>query len=210
MNPYLIAFAVLALLWALAFVFLLVKAFPSLAKTNHQGMNTHKIALMGVLLALAIALGIADYYIPFPWVPGAKLGLANIVIVLALYEFGVKEAAFLDLGKVFLVGLLSGRIFQMGFYMSAGGTFLSLLVMILLKYLAKKMTIVGVSAEASIFHGLGQLIVYCLFIATWAPFYYFPFMALIGIATGLLVGLIASRIRATGVLAKQKALYHYR
>ena len=64
---------------------------------RHSG--AHKVALMAMLLALAIALGVADYYIPFPFVPGAKLGLANIVILVVLYELGIWEAGVIDLGR---------------------------------------------------------------------------------------------------------------
>ena len=84
---------------------------------RHSG--AHKVALMAMLLALAIALGVADYYIPFPFVPGAKLGLANIVILVVLYELGIWEAGVIDLGRVFIVSLLTGRIFQMGFFMES-------------------------------------------------------------------------------------------
>lgn len=174
-----------------------------------KNLTTHKIVLMAMFLAMAIALGIADYYIPFPFVPGAKLGLANIIIVLVLYEFGIWEAALIDLGKVFIVSLVAGRLFQMGFFMSLAGTFLSLGVMIFLKYLAKGMTIVGVSAMASIFHGLGQIVVYCLFLGNWTAFYYFPFMVLVAIATGVLIGLLAERIIKTGILAREKRQYGF-
>jgi heptaprenyl diphosphate synthase len=174
-----------------------------------KGKSVHKIALMAMLLALAVALGVVDYYIPFPFVPGAKLGLANIVILVVLYELGIWESAVIDLGRVFIVGLITGRIGQMGFFMSLGGAVASLLVMILLKFLARKMTIIGVSACASITHGFAQVAVYCLFVQNLTAFYYYPVMSLIGIATGILIGILADRIRATKVIERQKEHYGF-
>lgn len=174
---------------------------------RHSG--AHKVALMAMLLALAIALGVADYYIPFPFVPGAKMGLANIVILVVLYELGIWEAGVIDLGRVFIVSLLTGRIFQMGFFMSLGGAVLSFAIMVLLKLLAHKMTIIGISACASISHGFAQVLVYCLFIGNWTAFYYYPLMSLIGIATGILIGILAERIIKTKVIENQKHRYGF-
>jgi heptaprenyl diphosphate synthase len=164
---------------------------------------------MAMLLALAVALGVVDYYIPFPFVPGAKLGLANIVILVVLYELGIWEAAVIDLGRVFIVGLITGRFAQMGFFMSLGGAVASLLIMILLKYAARKMTIIGVSACASITHGFAQVAVYCLFVSNLTAFYYYPLMSLIAIATGILIGILAERIIATKVIERQKEHYGF-
>jgi heptaprenyl diphosphate synthase len=174
-----------------------------------KGMNTHKLALLAMLLALAIALGVADYYIPFPFIPGAKLGLANIIILVTLYELGIWEACFIDLGRVFIVSLITGRIFQLGFYMSLGGAFLSILVMILLKFLAHKMTIIGISACASISHGFAQVLVYCAFLGNWTAFYYYPLMSLIAIVTGVLIGILADRLIKTRVIERQKQRYGF-
>jgi heptaprenyl diphosphate synthase len=174
-----------------------------------KNLNTHKLALLAMLLALAIALGVADYYIPFPFIPGAKLGLANIIILVALYELGIWEACLIDLGRVFIVSLITGRIFQLGFYMSLGGAVLSILVMILLKFLAKKMTIIGISACASISHGFAQVLVYCAFLGNWTAFYYYPLMSLIAIVTGVLIGILADRLIKTKVIAHQKQRYGF-
>jgi heptaprenyl diphosphate synthase len=173
-------------------------------------LNVHKISLLAMLLALAIALGVADYFIPFPFVPGAKLGLANIIILLTLYELGIWEAALIDLGRVFIVSLITGRIFQLGFFMSLGGAVFSLLLMILLKLVAKKMTIIGISACASIGHGFAQVMVYCLVLGNWTAFYYYPLMSLIGIVTGVLIGILADRLIKTKVIERQKQRYGYK
>ena len=162
-----------------------------------------------MLLAFAVVLGVVDYAIPFPFIPGAKLGLANIVILVALYELGIGEASLIDLGRVFIVGGITGRIGQLGFFMSLGGAAASLLMMILLKAAARKMTIIGVSACASITHGFAQVAVYCLFVQNITAFYYYPLMSLIGIATGILIGILSQRIIATKVIERQKQRYGF-
>jgi heptaprenyl diphosphate synthase len=163
-----------------------------------------------MMLAMALALGIAESFIDFSWLPGAKPGLANLVIIIVLYEFGIFDAALIDLGKVFIVAAVRGSLFQMGFWMSFAGSFLSLLIMVLLKYLFKKMTIVGVSAMGALFHDLGQMLVGVIFLGSWQIFYYFPFMMLIGLAMGVLIGIVANKIIQTGVIERQKKQYGFK
>ena len=117
--------------------------------------NAHKIALMGILTAGAIIIAILESFIPSIGIPGVKLGLANIVILIILYEIGIVEAIIVDLLRVLMVGLLRGTIVSMGFLMSLTGAVLSLGIMILLFLVVKKFSIVGVSVVGSIFHVTG-------------------------------------------------------
>lgn len=173
-------------------------------------VNLHKMVMLAMFLALALALGIAESYFEISWVPGAKPGLANLVIVMVLYEFGIWEALLIDLGKVFIVSALRGTLFQMGFFMSLSGSLLSLGVMIALYYLAKKLTIVGVSAMGAIFHDIGQILVGVWWLGSWSVFYYFPFMLLISLATGVLIGIVAEKVIQTGVIERAKKQYDFK
>ncbi|MCF0112782.1 MAG: Gx transporter family protein, partial [Bacilli bacterium] len=152
----------------------------------------------------AVAIGYAESFIPF-FLPGMRLGLANIIIVIALYELGAVDAAIIDLGRVLLVNLLRGTFLQMGFFMSLAGAALSLVIMILLKFLAKPMTPVGVSAVGGVAHSFAQVAVGSFFMGSLAVFYYFPVLELISLVTGVTIGLIVERIHATGVFDKVKA-----
>ena len=105
-------------------------------------MKTQKITLLGVLTAGAVIIGIIESFIPSIGIPGVKLGLANIVILVILYELGVLDAIIVNLLRVFLVGLLRGNIFSMGFLMSLTGAALSLGIMILLYLVIKKLGII--------------------------------------------------------------------
>ena len=171
--------------------------------------NTHKIALMGILTAGAIIIAILESFIPSIGIPGVKLGLANIVILIILYEIGIVEAIIVDLLRVLMVGLLRGTIVSMGFLMSLTGAVLSLGIMILLYLVVKKFSIVAVSVVGSIFHVTGQILIAMAFLGTPYIVFYLPIIAVSAIITGALVGIVAQLIIRTGVIKKQKEKYKF-
>lgn len=170
-------------------------------------MNTHKIALVGMLTAATIVIAIIESFIPSIGIPGVKLGLANIMILVTLYELGIKEAVFVNFFRVLTVALLRGTIMSMGFVMSFAGAFLSLLVMIIFYLFIKKFSIIGVSVIGSIFHVTGQILVAMLFLSTPYIIFYLPIIGLSAIITGVLVGMTAKIIIKTGAIKKQKQKY---
>ena len=171
--------------------------------------NTHKIALMGVLTAGAIIIAILESFIPSIGIPGVKLGLANIVILIILYEIGIVEAVIVDLSRVLLVGLLRGTIASMGFLMSLTGAVMSLGIMILLYLLFKKFSIIGVSVIGSVFHVIGQILIAIAFLGSAYVVFYLPVIAISAIITGVLVGIIAKLVIRTGIIKKQKEKYKF-
>ena len=172
-------------------------------------MNIHKIAITGILTAGAIVIGIVESFIPSIGIPGVKLGLANIIILITLYELGILEALFVNLARVFIVGLLRGTIFTMGFFMSLTGAIFSLGIMILLHLLTKKFSIVGVSVIGALFHVFGQILVAWLFLSTPYILFYLPVIAISAIITGVFVGIIANLVIKTKVIKKQKEKYNF-
>ncbi len=176
---------------------------------KERRISVHKIAILGVLTAAAIVIGILESYIPSIGIPGVKLGLANIMILVTLYELGILEAVFVNLLRVVVVGLVRGTIFGMGFFMSLTGAVLSLGVMILFYLLIKKFSIIGVSVIGAIFHVLGQIIIAMIYLGTAYVFYYLPIIAISAIITGIFVGITANLIIKTGVIKKQKEKYKF-
>ena len=172
-------------------------------------MKVQKMALLGVLTAGAIAIAILESFIPSIGIPGVKLGLANIVILVTLYELGVVEAIFIDLLRVFLVGLLRGTIFGMGFFMSLTGAVLSLGIMILFCLLIKRFSVVAVSVLGSLFHVFGQILIAMIYLGTAYVILYLPIIALSAIITGVFVGITARLIIKTGIIKKQREKYNY-
>ena len=172
-------------------------------------MKVQKMALLGVLTAGAIVVAILESFIPSVGIPGVKLGLANIVILIILYELGIVEAIVVNLLRVLVVGLVRGTFLSMGFLMSLTGAVLSLGVMILFYLLIKKFSIIGVSVIGSIFHVFGQILIAMLFLGTAYIFLYLPIIAISAIITGVFVGIVAKLIIRTGVIKKQREKYNY-
>ena len=171
-------------------------------------MKVQKMCIIAMLMAMAIAIGILESFIPSFSVPGIKLGFANIIILLTLYEFGIIEALIVNLGRVFVVNLVRGTIFQMGFFMSLTGAMLSMLVMWILVKCFKKLTPIAVSVVGAIFHVAGQFLIAIIFLSNVKILYYAPILLLVSVGTGILVGIVVILIRKTNVLANLKAKYN--
>lgn len=176
---------------------------------DKKAFNVHKIALLGVLTAGTIVIAILESFIPSIGIPGVKLGLANIMILVILYELGIWEAVVVNLTRVLVVGLIRGTFLSMGFVMSLVGATLSLAVMILFYLLIRKFSIVGVSVIGSVFHVTGQILVAMIYLGTSYVVLYLPIIAISAIITGILVGFTAKMIIDTGIIKKQKEKYNF-
>ena len=150
-------------------------------------MKGKRIALYGLLIALAFIFSYIEMLIPLPLPAGVKLGAANIVVLTALYLLGLKEAFAISMVRI----VLSGFAFGIGTvpYSLAGGL-LSLLLMALLKR-SGKFGIAGVSVAGGVAHNVGQTLVAMVLLGTKTAFY-FPMLFFSGIIAGILIGLISS------------------
>ena len=172
-------------------------------------MKVQKIALLGVLLASTIVIAIAESFIPSFTIPGIKLGFANIVILVTLYELGIWEAVFINVVRVFVVSFVRGTFLSMGFFMSLIGAFMSLGIMILLHLVIKKFSIIGVSVIGSLFHVTGQILIAMIYMGSVYVVYYLPIIALSALITGVVVGVVARAIIKTEVIKKQREKYNF-
>ena len=172
-------------------------------------MKVQKMALLGVLTAGAIIIAVLESFIPSIGIPGVKMGLANIVILIILYELGIWEAAVVNLLRVLAVSLIRGTFLSMGFLMSLTGCVLSLGIMILFYVLIKKFSVIGVSVIGAIFHVTGQILIAMLFLGTAYIFLYLPIIAISAIFTGVFVGIVAEIIIKTGVIKRQREKYNF-
>lgn len=147
---------------------------------------------MGVFLAFALILSYVESLIPFYFgIPGVKLGLANLAVLLALYVYGYKEALLLDITRVLLAGFLFGNLFMIMYSMA--GALLSLLVMCILKK-GKGFSLIGVSIGGGVFHNIGQILTAVFVTRTKGVFFYLPALLLSGIVTGLIIGLLTAQV----------------
>ena len=151
-------------------------------------MKTRRITIMAMCVALAMILSYVESMIPSPGIPGVKLGLANIVVVFALYKLGWKEAVGISLLRVFLVSLLFGHAASLMY--SASGAVLSLAGMILLKK-SDKLSCVAVSVLGGVLHNAGQILM-AVVLMGHNVVYYLPVLILSGTVAGIGIGLVAA------------------
>ncbi len=164
------------------------------------------ISLIAMFLALAVVLSYVEGFLPSP-VPGVKLGLAQIVMLLLIYDFSWHEALLVDLGRIFLVSLLRGDIFTLSFFMSLAGGMLSFVVMLFARHALRRLTVYGVSLLGAYAHSFGQVAVLAAIMGNGDAFYYFPFIALLSVLTGLFTAFVAERLLASKVLDRAKKAY---
>lgn len=148
-----------------------------------------RVAAYGMLVALAFLLSYVETLIPFSFVvPGIKLGLANLVTVIALYCLEEKSALAVSMVRIFLVGFTFTNLSIM-VYSLAGGL-LSYICMVIARRVSR-LSVVGVSVIGGVTHNLGQILLAVVIVKNSALLYYFPFLLGAGTAAGLMIGLLA-------------------
>lgn len=151
-----------------------------------------KTAYLGVFLAAAMICSYIETLIPINFgIPGIKLGLANIVVLLMLYLVGAKEAFAVSMVRVVLTGLLFGNIFSVVYSLS--GAILSFIVMVLLKK-TDRLLCVSVSTAGGISHNIGQLLAASLMIHDFHVMFYVPVLLIAGLITGLAIGFLSQEL----------------
>ena len=157
-------------------------------------MQTHSktVAMYGMFLAVALVVSYLESLLPlFVAVPGVKLGIANAVIMLVLYQMGAKQAFVLSVARVVLAALLFSGLFTMLY--SLAGAICSLIGMILLKR-SKAFSPVGVSVAGGVLHNIGQIVVAMLVMEQAALVSYFPVLLVSGVVSGVVIGVIAGHL----------------
>ena len=151
-----------------------------------------RVAKCGLLIALAMVFSYVEVLIPFNFgIPGIKLGLANLIVVVGFYSMKTTDVIAVSLVRIFLSGLLFGNLMSILYSLSGG--ILSIIVMLLLKRL-HKFSIVGVSIAGGVFHNIGQIIVAMLILENFAVAVYLPPLLIAGTITGMLIGILAMRM----------------
>lgn len=143
---------------------------------------------LGFLLALALILSYVESLIPFSFgIPGIKLGLPNLIVLLLLYERaeGAREALLVNALRIVLAGFLFSNLYTILYALS--GAALSFLAMLMGKKCGR-FSMIGVSVLGGVFHNIGQMIVAMLVVETFAVSYYAPFLIAAGTVTGALLG----------------------
>lgn len=157
--------------------------------------NLKQDVFIGILCAQGIVLGIIERSLPSPllFAPGAKLGLTNIISVIALVTLPFKDCILLTFLRVTLTSLISGG-FSMFLY-SFLGAFLSLFIMkLFLTFYPKILSIIGISVIGGIANNWGQLLMASLIAQSKYILLYQPLLTIMGIIAGLIVGIISNSL----------------
>ena len=154
--------------------------------------KSRSVAFCGVFTALAMIFSYVEALLPISiGIPGVKLGVANIAIIVVLYNVGSFEAVVVDVLRIALTGMLFGNMST--FLFSIAGGVLSIAVMVLLKrYSGLSMT--GVSVAGGVTHNIGQVIAAVFLMQSPAIVYYLPVLLVAGSVTGIVIGSVGAMI----------------
>lgn len=156
-------------------------------KEYKKGMNSKKLVTTALLVTAALMLSYIESLFPFFFgVPGMKLGLANLAVVMALYLYGWKEALTVNVLRIVLAGLLFGNLFSILFSLS--GAVFSFVCMLCAKKLG--LSLYGVSMAGGVFHNVGQLLTAAFIVQTVEIGYYAPYLLIAGLVTGFVIGVL--------------------
>lgn len=154
--------------------------------------STRDLTRLALLTAAALVLGYIEGLFPalVPGVPGIKLGLANTVLLYAVYLLPPGSAWALMLAKVVLSSALYAGFGTALF--SLGGGVLSLGAMLLVRKLSgESVSVIAVSVLGAACHNLGQSLVFAAVGSARAALFYLPYLLLAAIVTGALTGVVA-------------------
>ena len=155
-------------------------------------MSVRSLTIGALLAALALIFSYIETIIPMNFgIPGIKLGIANLVVIIALYYLGPGYAFLINLIRVLVSGLLFTGLF--GCVYSLAGAILSFVMMLLAKK-TSLFSVTGVSICGGVFHNLGQILVAAFLIDSLKIFVYFPVLIISGVISGAVIGIIAHLI----------------
>lgn len=171
-----------------------------------QSSNSLMIYI-ATLAAQAVIIGIIENFIPSPFAfaPGAKMGMANLITIIAIFTLPIKYSFQVLIIRLLLTALIGGTLST--FIYSATGGILSYIVMLLIKELGPKLvSIIGISVMGGVMHNLGQLVVAAWMAQSWGVFNYLPVLSLSGILAGFAVGMIGNYLLKS---VKNLRIYHH-
>ncbi|MEY8443168.1 Gx transporter family protein [Lactococcus ileimucosae] len=151
-------------------------------------MNVKENIYVALLTSAAVVMGIFESWIPsfFAFAPGAKVGLANLVMIIAIFTLNWRKVWTMQILRLLITALFTG--FSVFIY-SAAGAVLSLLAMYLMKQLGpRRVSLIGISVVGGFFHNLGQLAIASLLAGTSTVLLYLPWLSFFGMLAGFAIG----------------------
>ena len=149
--------------------------------------NSKRIALLAMLTALASITFIIEGLFPPLFIPGAKMGLSNIFGMLAVVLLSPLDAIILVAVRTTLGSLIVGSL-SSWLYSFFAGVASIVAASVLYKFFADKISLVAISVAAAVIHNIAQNTIFCIITQTPELYAYLPYLALIGVVAGAIVG----------------------
>ncbi|MDD3363730.1 MAG: Gx transporter family protein [Syntrophomonas sp.] len=148
-------------------------------------------AVIIILICNAILISLLELIIPVPIpIPGVKLGLGNIITIIAIVFLDLKDVLIIVFLRCIVVAVLSKGITVLPFSL-AGGLLSALIMWLLYKKMSRVFSIKGISIIGAITHNMAQLTVASLILRETVILYYLPILLISAIITGLITGSIS-------------------
>ena len=157
----------------------------SLGKTKY--FTARRIATLSVLTAMGLITFMIESLFPPLFLPGAKMGISNVFSLLTVMVLGPTEAFILVLVRTTLGSMFTGNMSTLMYSMTAGVVSVAV-SSVLVEFIYPRVSIVAISVVAAVLHNLTQNLVFCLISNTPEMFAYMPWLALIGVVAGIIVG----------------------
>ena len=165
------------------------------ASTRSSDDRARVVVLAGLLIALGTVLGVVERTaLPSLPVPGLRLGLANVAVVVAIALSGPRLGLVVSLGRVGMVGALTGTLLGPGWVVALSGALVAWTAMSALHRWSDVFSLVGVSTGGAVAHAVAQLAAASALLGTVAPFGLLPISMLSATAAGILTGLISTLV----------------
>ena len=156
-----------------------------LGKTKY--FSAKRLATLAVLSAMGLIMFIVESLFPPLILPGAKMGLSNIFSMLAVFLLGPTDAFVLVVVRTVLGSMFTGNMSTLMYSLTAG--LVSVIVSsILTQFVYPRVSIVSISVVSAVLHNLTQNVVFCLVSNTPQMVLYMPWLALLGVLAGIIVG----------------------
>lgn len=163
-----------------------------------------KLAYCSLFTAFGLILSYVEAILPISLIipiPGFKLGLANIAVMLAFFMLGYGYACAVSIARITLSALLFGSVTS--FWFSLAGGALALAALLLYKLiLSRFLGVMGLSVMSAAMHNIGQCLACAVFFGHYVLTFYLPILLLVSLITGSLTAVIIHRFLKIKAITK--------
>lgn len=159
---------------------------PGPGSSPVQKSSAKRVAISALFASLALIFSYIEAILPVaPGIPGIKLGIANLVVIIAMYRLDLRYALVINLIRIFLAGFMFNGMY--GALYSLCGCLVSYAVMCIL-YKSGRFSVIGVSMGGGAAHNIGQLCIAAFLVSSPQIFYYLPVLIVSGTISGIVIG----------------------